>query len=66
MRIKTTIEATNTAIRRDDTMAQIGRGAAMLEMSTERPSDAIVVDARLPFQDVVEQIVNALKAKPSL
>ena len=31
----------------------------------ERPSDAIAVDARLPFQDVVEQIVNALKAKPS-
>jgi gluconokinase len=29
----------------------------------ERPSDAIVVDARLPFQDVVEQIVNALKEK---
>ena len=31
----------------------------------ERPADAIVVDARLPFQDVVEQIANALKAKPS-
>jgi carbohydrate kinase (thermoresistant glucokinase family) len=31
----------------------------------ERPSDAIVVDARLQFQDVVEQIVSALKAKPS-
>ena len=31
----------------------------------ERPADAIVVDARLQFQDVVEQIVNALKAKPS-
>ena len=31
----------------------------------ERPADAIVVDARLPFQDVVEQIVSALKAKPS-
>ena len=31
----------------------------------ERPSDAIVVDARLPSQDVVEQIVNTLKAKPS-
>ena len=30
----------------------------------ERPADAIVVDARLQFQDVVEQIVNALKAKP--
>ena len=30
----------------------------------ERPSDAIVVDARLPFQDVVEQIVKALKATP--
>ena len=29
----------------------------------ERPSDAIAVDARLPFQDVVEQIVNALKQK---
>ena len=28
----------------------------------EKPSDAIVVDASLPFQDVVEQIVNALKA----
>lgn len=31
----------------------------------ERPADAIVVDARLQFQDVVEQIVSALKAKPS-
>src|SRR5271165_4660557 len=31
----------------------------------ERPADAIVVDARLQFQDVVEQIVKALKAKPS-
>ena len=31
----------------------------------ERPADAIVVDARLPFQNVVEQIVNALEAKPS-
>ena len=31
----------------------------------ERPADAIVVDARLQFQDVVEQIVNALKAKSS-
>jgi carbohydrate kinase (thermoresistant glucokinase family) len=30
----------------------------------ERPADAIVVDARRPFQDVVEQIVNALKANP--
>jgi carbohydrate kinase (thermoresistant glucokinase family) len=29
----------------------------------EMPSDAIVVDARLPFQDVVEQILNALKKK---
>jgi gluconokinase len=32
----------------------------------ERPADAIVVDARRPFQDVVEQIVNALKANPPL
>ena len=31
----------------------------------ERPADAIVVDARLQFQDVVEQIVKGLKAKPS-
>jgi carbohydrate kinase (thermoresistant glucokinase family) len=31
----------------------------------ERPAVAIVVDARLQFQDVVEQIVSALKAKPS-
>ena len=31
----------------------------------ERPADAIVVDACLQFQDVVEQIVSALKAKPS-
>jgi gluconokinase len=31
----------------------------------ERPADAIVVDARLQFQDVVEQIVKALKAKAS-
>jgi gluconokinase len=31
----------------------------------ERPSDAIVMDARLTFQDVVEQILNALKAKTS-
>jgi gluconokinase len=28
----------------------------------ERPTDSIVVDARLPFPDVVEQIVHALKA----
>jgi carbohydrate kinase (thermoresistant glucokinase family) len=31
----------------------------------ERPADAIVVDARLQCQDVVEQIVSALKAKPA-
>ena len=31
----------------------------------ERSADAIVVDARLQFQDVVEQIVKGLKAKPS-
>ena len=31
----------------------------------ERPADAIMVDARLPFQDLVEQIINALKASPS-
>jgi gluconokinase len=31
----------------------------------ERPGDAIMVDARLPFQDLVEQIINALKASPS-
>ena len=29
----------------------------------ERPSDAIVVDARLQLIGVVEQIVNLLKAK---
>jgi len=30
----------------------------------ERPADAIVVDARLPLEDVVEQIVSALKSPP--
>jgi gluconokinase len=32
----------------------------------ERPADAIVVDARLPFQNVVEHVINALKVNPTL
>ena len=30
----------------------------------ERPADAIVVDARRPLEDVVEQILSALKSPP--
>jgi shikimate kinase len=41
----------------------VGGSLAQRLAALERPSDAIVVDARLPFQDVVEQIVNALKEK---
>jgi gluconate kinase len=32
--------------------------------SLERPANAIVVGARLPLEDVVEQIVSALKSPP--